>query len=277
MDNLSRCQQTFVNEMAEHSSIDSVTELSGTAKTSSKSDNIFSIMNDHRQLISPGYDNNISGFQASIENINVGGGAMSNAPVTHTPEVVIPDIYNMLLQNQLYIQTLMKNQNSKTDPIQSSTKVNPRQSATMAGPRKVVKNKPKKDDYQSQLDSLFDNDMNNNQTKNISAPSELYSDISSDESYDSDDEACSENEHDEVDVEKAENENVLESMKDFISSDEKTGPKINPGLASYMNQGLRTRVNEEKYKDLTKKYDKPANVSSLKVPRVNIGEDFKCN
>ena len=78
--------------MAEHSSIDSVTELSGTAKTSSKSDNIFSIMNDHRQLISPGYDNNISGFQASIENINVGGGALSNAPVTHTPEVVIPDI-----------------------------------------------------------------------------------------------------------------------------------------------------------------------------------------
>ncbi|XP_076090325.1 uncharacterized protein LOC143062544 [Mytilus galloprovincialis] len=37
-----------------------------------------------------------------------------------------------------------------------------------------------------------------------------------------------------------------------------------------MNQGLRTRVNEEKYKDLTKKHYKPANVSSLKVPRVNI-------
>ncbi|CAC5364135.1 unnamed protein product [Mytilus coruscus] len=176
----------------------------------------------------------------------------------------------MLLQNQLYIQTLMKNQNSKTDTTQSSTKVNPRQSATMAGPRKVVKNKPKKDDYQSQLDSLFDNDMNNNKTKIISAPSELYSDISSDESYDSDDEACSENEIDN-DIEKAENENVLESMKDFISSDEKTGPKINSGLASYMNQGLRTRVNEEKYKDLTKKNDKPANVSSLKVSRVNIG------
>ncbi|CAC5419005.1 recQ [Mytilus coruscus] len=256
--------------MAEHSSIDSVSEPSGTAKTNFKSDNIFSIMNDHRQLISPGYDNNISGFQASIENINVGGGAMSNAPVTHTPEVVTPDIYNMLLQNQLYIQTLMKNQNSRTDTTQSSTKVNPRQSATMAGPRKVVKSKPKKDDYQSQLDSLFDNDMNNNQTKNISAPSELYSDISSDESYDKDDEACSENEVDN-DIEKAENEDVLESMKDFISSDEKTGPKINSGLASYMNQGLRTRVNEEKYKDLTKKYDKPANVSSIKVPRVNIG------
>ncbi|CAC5388615.1 unnamed protein product [Mytilus coruscus] len=256
--------------MAEHSSIDSVSEPSGTAKTSSKSDNIFSIMNDHRQLISPGYDNNISGFQASIENINVGGGVMSNAPVTHTPKVATPDIYNMLLQNQLYIQTLMKNQNSRTDTTQSSIKVNPRQSATMAGPRKVVKNKPKKDDYQSQLDSLFDNDMNNNQTKNISAPSELYSDISSDESYDSDDEACSENEVDN-DIEKAENENVLESMKDFISSVEKTGPKINYGLASYMNQGLRTRVNEEKNKDLTKKYDKPANVCSLKDPRVNIG------
>ncbi|VDI09337.1 Hypothetical predicted protein [Mytilus galloprovincialis] len=163
---------------------------------------------------------------------------------------------------------LMKNQNSKIDPIQSSTKLNPRQSATMAGPRKVVKSKPKNDDYQSQLDSLFDNDMNNNKTKNISAPSELYSDISSDESYDSEDEACSENE---VDVEKAENENVLESMKDYISSDEKTGPKINSGLESYMNHGLRTRVNEEKYKEFTKKYDKPANVNSLKVPRVNIG------
>ncbi|CAC5402911.1 unnamed protein product [Mytilus coruscus] len=60
-------------------------------------------------------------------------------------------------------------------------------------------------------------------------------------------------------------------MKDFISSDEKTGPKIYPGLATSMNQGLRTRVNEDKFKELTKKYDKPANVSSLKVPRVNIG------
>ncbi|CAG2191971.1 unnamed protein product [Mytilus edulis] len=38
-----------------------------------------------------------------------------------------------------------------------------------------------------------------------------------------------------------------------------------------MNQGLRTRPNEDKLKELTQKYNKPANVSSLKVPRVNLG------
>ncbi|VDI04525.1 Hypothetical predicted protein, partial [Mytilus galloprovincialis] len=58
---------------------------------------------------------------------------------------------------------------------------------------------PGKDRFQLQLDSLFD--MNNNQTENISATSELYSDISSDKSYDSGDEDCSENDHNEHEVE----------------------------------------------------------------------------
>ncbi|CAC5402641.1 unnamed protein product [Mytilus coruscus] len=160
--------------MVAHARSDSVMELSGKAKTSSKSDNIFSPTNDHSQLISPSYDNKNSAFQASIENINVGGGAMGNAHVNQTPEVVISDFYNMLLQNQLYIQTLMQKQNLQTDTIQTAPKINSRQLATMARPRKVIQNKSRKDNYQSQMDCLFDTN------NNISAPSELYSDVSSD-------------------------------------------------------------------------------------------------
>lgn len=69
-----------------------------------------------------------------------------------------------------------------------------------------------------------------------------------------------------------EDENVIEMINEFINSDDKTGPKINDSLAELVNLGLRKRVNGEKVKDLTKKYEKPANVTSLKVPIVNHGD-----
>jgi hypothetical protein len=43
-------------------------------------------------------------------------------------------------------------------------------------------------------------------------------------------------------------------------------------LASVVNNGLRKRANEDKLTELSKKYNKPENVTSLTAPRINVGE-----
>ena len=60
-------------------------------------------------------------------------------------------------------------------------------------------------------------------------------------------------------------------MKEFINTDDKSGPKIKDSLAELVNEGLRKKPNEERVKELVKKYEKPENVKSLMVPRVNNG------
>ncbi|XP_076111605.1 uncharacterized protein LOC143079852 [Mytilus galloprovincialis] len=258
--------------MADQSSINSLQELSGLAKNSSNTDKSCI----PTRLISPGYnindDINDNIFEATVENAAFGGGASA---VNHdrVPEVT-PDVYNILLQNQILMQNMMKRQMfSTTDSSNNVNKNNSRKSATISRtPAPVVKKHNKHhDDYQSQLDKLFD--VNNNKSEHSE---QLYSDISSAESndesvYDSDDDCSGDEELAENTSKKNDNINVLESMKDFISTEELSGPKINNDLAGYMNQGLRTRPNEDKLKELTQKYNKPANVSSLKVPRVNLG------
>ncbi|CAC5403252.1 unnamed protein product [Mytilus coruscus] len=252
------------NIMADQSSMDSLQELSGMAKISSNSDTSF---NPTRQFISPSYNmNNVikdKVFEATIENANVGGRAMDASAVNQdrVPEVpLISDVCNILLQNQILMQNMMKKQMfSTTDSSNNVKKKNSRKSATISrAPAPVVmKHNKHYDNYQSQLDNLFD--VNNNK----SAHSEqLYFYISSAESndesvYDSDDDCTGEDELVDIGSKKnnTENDNVLESMKDFISTEEKSGPKINTALAAYMNQGLRTRPNED----------------MLKVPRVNLG------
>jgi hypothetical protein len=70
-----------------------------------------------------------------------------------------------------------------------------------------------------------------------------------------------------------ENSSVIEfNMREFIATEEKEGPKINNDLASVVNNGLRKRANEDKLKELSNKYTKPENVTSLTVPRINVGE-----
>ncbi|CAG2217813.1 unnamed protein product [Mytilus edulis] len=245
------------------------TQLSGLAKNSSNTDKSCI----PTRLISPGYnindDINDNVFEATVENAAFGGGASA---VNHdrVPEV-IPDVYNILLQNQILMQNMMKKQMfSTTDSSNNVNKNNSRKSATISRtPAPVVKKHNKHhDDYQSQLDKLFD--VNNNKSEQSE---QLYSDISSAESndesvYDSDDDCSGDEELAENTSKKNDNVNVLESMKEFISTEELSGPKINNDLAGYMNQGLRTRPNEDKLKELTQKYNKPANVSSLKVPSI---------
>jgi hypothetical protein len=55
-------------------------------------------------------------------------------------------------------------------------------------------------------------------------------------------------------------------MREFIATEEKVGPKINNDLASVVNNGLRKRANEDKLTELSKKYNKPENVTSLTAP-----------
>ena len=68
------------------------------------------------------------------------------------------------------------------------------------------------------------------------------------------------------------NSSVIELMREFIATEEKAGPKINNDLASVVNNGLRKRANEDNLKKMSKKYTKPENVTSLTVPRINVGE-----
>ena len=65
---------------------------------------------------------------------------------------------------------------------------------------------------------------------------------------------------------------LLNLFREFIATEAKAGPKITNDLASVVNNGLRKRANEDKLKELSKKYTMPENVTSLAVPRINVGE-----
>ena len=62
---------------------------------------------------------------------------------------------------------------------------------------------------------------------------------------------------------------VLASLKDFREGADKCGPKINNDLALHVMDNFHKRVNEDKAKDLSKKYDRPENCDSLFVPKTN--------
>jgi hypothetical protein len=50
-----------------------------------------------------------------------------------------------------------------------------------------------------------------------------------------------------------ENSSVIELMREFIATEEKTGPTINNDLVSVVNIGLMKRANQDKLKELSKK------------------------
>ena len=74
------------------------------------------------------------------------------------------------------------------------------------------------------------------------------------------------------DTDNVDNANVLEILKEFINSDEKVGREISASLAKLVNSGLRATTSHDTVLELSKQYDKPGNVKSLEVPRVNLGE-----
>ena len=59
------------------------------------------------------------------------------------------------------------------------------------------------------------------------------------------------------------NSSVIELMREFIATEEKTGPTINNDLVSVVNIGLMKRANQDKLKELSKK-----NIPSQKMSLV---------
>ncbi|KAK3095290.1 hypothetical protein FSP39_012863 [Pinctada imbricata] len=70
-------------------------------------------------------------------------------------------------------------------------------------------------------------------------------------------------------LQSADTEDVLQSLKDFHDSADKTGPNIDQKLAELVMENFHDRVDEEKAKALAKDYDKPANCNQCYVPKLN--------
>ena len=62
---------------------------------------------------------------------------------------------------------------------------------------------------------------------------------------------------------------LLADLEDCFGSDEKCSENIMEKLAKVANDGLRTKLNGEKIKEVADKYFRPKNVENLKTPTVN--------
>jgi hypothetical protein len=62
---------------------------------------------------------------------------------------------------------------------------------------------------------------------------------------------------------------LLADLEDCFGSDEKCSENIMEKLAKVANDGLRTKLNGEKIKEVADKYLRPKNVENLKTPTVN--------
>ena len=137
-------------------------------------------------------------------------------------------------------------------------------------------NKIPKTAYEAQLEQCFGGACRNNSSQSHDDSLE-YSDVSAytseDDEYETDsDKDDVPNDTNTKDTDNVDNANVLEILKEFINSDEKVGSEISASLAKLVNSGLRPTTSHDTVLGLSKKYDKPGNVESLKVPRVNLGE-----
>lgn len=74
-----------------------------------------------------------------------------------------------------------------------------------------------------------------------------------------------------LNTETAPEQDMLSSLMDFNSNEEKSGPQISDNLAKLVNAGLRSKTDDDKMKELTDKHHKPENCQNLKVSKVNPG------
>ena len=64
---------------------------------------------------------------------------------------------------------------------------------------------------------------------------------------------------------------ILESLKDFLCSDETPGPKIGEELAKVVDNGMRSKAADEKIKTgMLKKYSTSENCKHLIPPKTNL-------
>jgi len=67
-----------------------------------------------------------------------------------------------------------------------------------------------------------------------------------------------------------ENEDVLASLKDFLCTEEKTGPKISLDLAEIVNASMKQKISEDKIKSMMIIYCRPENCEALAPVPVNL-------
>lgn len=78
-----------------------------------------------------------------------------------------------------------------------------------------------------------------------------------------------ESEHEEEEEGEIDTNELLADLEDCFGSDEKCSENIMEKLAKVANDGLRTKLNGEKIKEVAEKYLRPKNVENLKTPTVN--------
>ncbi|XP_021363689.1 uncharacterized protein LOC110456941 [Mizuhopecten yessoensis] len=177
------------------------------------------------------------------------------------------DMAALLRQNQevmLQQSKLLRDLHSKVRDIEKrKSDVHDDRTEASKRPRNEITSQ--QEDYTSALDALL-GDKDQHSHDHSESGYECADDSSHHESVTLDDDRSV------VDVEVSEdNRSVLQSLQDFLANAEKTGPAISPPLADMANNGFRSRVSEDKVKELTMKYNKPANVDKLTVARVNSG------
>jgi len=202
-----------------------------------------------------------------VDNLRQVGGASVN----QTSDKNIPDVYQILLQNQLLMQNLLHNQ--KVSVPNTNSKRSATASCTLSKETDVQQKRQKIDDrhaprdhvkpaladnYLKELDKLFGTDSEcENDYSDISSACDLDFSIQDEDNLEQ--EGFTENtEPKQGETHNAnENSSVIELMREFIATEEKAGPKINNDLANVIK-----RANEDKLKELSK------NISSQKMSLV---------
>ncbi|XP_063414419.1 uncharacterized protein LOC134696513 [Mytilus trossulus] len=65
-------------------------------------------------------------------------------------------------------------------------------------------------------------------------------------------------------------DDFMQSLGDFLSSEDKLGPKVSNSLAGIVNTGMKQKVSEDKIKSMLKKYLRPENCEALTPVHVNL-------
>jgi hypothetical protein len=283
----------MLNAMADNLGQGNQTELSGSA-TKSSSDNESGVVrellcsNSAKDTGFSGNDTsnkiNIDSAHIDFRNIDSVGGARLDRQAcltSHSCSDVnngVPDLYSMLMQQQLLINQMMTRQLQMPEvtPKTSCLLVVAGKAPELSKDAHMPTNKISKMAYEAQLEQLFGGACRGSSSQSHDDSLE-YTDVSAytseDDEYETDsDEDDVHNDTSTKDTDNVDNANVLEILQEFMNSDEKVGPEISANLAKLVNSGLRATTSHDKVLELSKKYDKPGNVESLKVPRVSLGE-----
>ena len=78
-----------------------------------------------------------------------------------------------------------------------------------------------------------------------------------------------EGEHEEEEEGEIDTNELLADLEDFFGSDEKCSENKMDKLTKVANDGLRTKLNGGKIKEVAEKYLRPKNVENVKTPTVN--------